>query len=94
MNNAVRHARPSLIEVRCSVDAPGAEIVVQDDGSGHGDRPAGLLRASRSCASERCSSVRTLTIEDAEPARHRRHGPPAGAAQRRPPGRPSRTTRG
>jgi signal transduction histidine kinase len=25
-----------MIEVRCSVDAPGAEIVIQDDGSGMG----------------------------------------------------------
>ena len=36
MNNAVRHARPSMIEVRCSVEAPGAEIVVQDNGTGMG----------------------------------------------------------
>jgi signal transduction histidine kinase len=37
MNNAVRHARPSMIEVRCSVEAPGAEILVQDDGRGMGE---------------------------------------------------------
>ena len=36
MNNAVRHADPTMIEVRCAVDAPGAEIVVQDDGRGMG----------------------------------------------------------
>ena len=36
MNNAVRHARPTMIAVRCSVDAPGAEIVIQDDGRGMG----------------------------------------------------------
>lgn len=36
MNNAVRHARPTMIEVRCSVEAPAAEIVVQDDGLGMG----------------------------------------------------------
>ena len=66
MNNAVRHARPSLIEVRCSVDAPGAEIVVQDDGSGMGTgRPDSWgLEIMR----ERALLIGAeLTIEDAEP---------------------------
>ena len=66
MNNAVRHARPSLIEVRCSVDAPGAEILVQDDGSGMGrGRPDSWgLEIMR----ERALLIGAeLTIEDAEP---------------------------
>ncbi len=36
MTNAVRHARPSRIAVRCTVAAPRAEIVVSDDGKGMG----------------------------------------------------------
>jgi signal transduction histidine kinase len=66
MNNAVRHARPSLVEVRCSVEAPGAEIVVQDDGSGMGTgRPDSWgLEIMR----ERALLIGAdLTIEDAEP---------------------------
>jgi signal transduction histidine kinase len=66
MNNAVRHARPSMIEVRCSVDAPGAEIAVQDDGSGMGTgRPDSWgLEIMR----ERALLIGAeLTIEDAEP---------------------------
>jgi signal transduction histidine kinase len=34
MNNAVRHAEPSVIEVQCTVAPPRAEIVVSDDGHG------------------------------------------------------------
>jgi signal transduction histidine kinase len=34
MTNAVRHAGATRIEVTCRVDAPGAEIVVNDDGAG------------------------------------------------------------
>ncbi len=34
MNNAVRHAEASLIEVQCSVAPPMAEIIVSDDGRG------------------------------------------------------------
>ena len=34
MNNAVRHAEGTLIEVQCSVHPPRAEIVVSDDGRG------------------------------------------------------------
>jgi len=34
MNNAVKHARASRIQVRCAVHAPYAEIVVQDNGRG------------------------------------------------------------
>jgi signal transduction histidine kinase len=34
MNNAVRHAEATLIEVQCTVDPPRAEIVVVDDGLG------------------------------------------------------------
>lgn len=66
MNNAVRHARPSLIEVRCSVEAPGAEIVVQDDGTGLGTgRPDSWgLEIMR----ERALLIGAdLTIEDARP---------------------------
>ena len=40
MTNAVRHSRASSIVVRCSVDAPTAEIVVRDDGAGLGSRRA------------------------------------------------------
>lgn len=36
MNNAVRHARANRIDVRCTVNAPGAEIQVRDDGIGLG----------------------------------------------------------
>jgi signal transduction histidine kinase len=36
MNNAVRHANATRIDVRCTVDAPGAELQVEDDGSGLG----------------------------------------------------------
>ena len=36
MTNAVKHARPSVIEVRCVVDAPCARIEVHDDGTGLG----------------------------------------------------------
>lgn len=66
MNNAVRHARPSLIEVRCSVDAPAAEIVVRDDGRGMGTgRPDSWgLEIMR----ERALLIGAeLTIVDAEP---------------------------
>ena len=66
MNNAVRHARPSLIEVRCSVEAPGAEIVVQDDGHGMGTgRPDSWgLEIMR----ERALLIGAdLTIEDVDP---------------------------
>jgi signal transduction histidine kinase len=66
MNNAVRHAQPSTIEVRCSVDAPGAEIVVQDDGTGMGTgRPDSWgLEIMR----ERALLIGAeLTIEDAVP---------------------------
>lgn len=66
MNNAVRHARPSLVEVRCSVEAPGAEIVVQDDGTGMGiGRPDSWgLEIMR----ERALLIGAeLTIEDAQP---------------------------
>jgi signal transduction histidine kinase len=66
MNNAVRHARPSTIEVRCSVDAPAAEIVVEDDGRGMGTgRPDSWgLEIMR----ERALLIGAeLTIEDAEP---------------------------
>ena len=38
MTNAVRHSGASSIAVRCSVDAPTAEIVVRDDGAGLGPR--------------------------------------------------------
>lgn len=34
MNNAVKHSKANLIDVRCSVQAPYAEIVVSDDGLG------------------------------------------------------------
>lgn len=34
MNNAVKHSKATLIDVRCSVQAPYAEIVVSDDGLG------------------------------------------------------------
>lgn len=34
MNNAVKHARASVIDVRCHVEPPAAEIVVSDDGRG------------------------------------------------------------
>ncbi|MGI8524300.1 MAG: histidine kinase [Nocardioides sp.] len=34
MNNAVRHARASAVEVRCTVAPPYAEITVADDGGG------------------------------------------------------------
>lgn len=34
MNNAVRHAQASRIDVQCVVEPPGAEIVVLDDGRG------------------------------------------------------------
>lgn len=34
MNNAVKHSRATLIDVHCRVEAPHAEIVVQDDGLG------------------------------------------------------------
>ncbi len=66
MNNAVRHARPSLVEVRCAVEAPGAEIVVQDDGTGMGTgRPDSWgLEIMR----ERALLIGAdLTIEDAQP---------------------------
>jgi signal transduction histidine kinase len=36
MNNAVRHARATRIDVRCTVNAPGAELQVRDDGVGLG----------------------------------------------------------
>ncbi len=36
MNNAVRHASASSIDVSCRVAAPTAEIVVRDDGTGLG----------------------------------------------------------
>jgi signal transduction histidine kinase len=36
MNNAVRHAEPSQIDVRCRVDPPRVELVVTDDGRGLG----------------------------------------------------------
>jgi signal transduction histidine kinase len=38
MTNAVRHSGASSIVVHCRVDAPAAEIMVQDDGSGLGPR--------------------------------------------------------
>ncbi len=38
MTNAVRHSGGSSIVVRCLVDAPAAEIVVSDDGTGLGPR--------------------------------------------------------
>lgn len=66
MNNAVRHARPSVIEVRCSVEAPAAEIVVQDDGTGMGTgRPDSWgLEIMR----ERALLIGAdLTIQDAQP---------------------------
>lgn len=34
MTNAVRHAQPRSVEVRCRIHAPEAEIVVRDDGVG------------------------------------------------------------
>jgi signal transduction histidine kinase len=37
MNNAVKHARAENIWVHCTVAAPGAEVVVRDDGRGLGD---------------------------------------------------------
>jgi signal transduction histidine kinase len=40
MNNAVKHSGATSIVVRCSVDAPTAEIVIRDDGSGLGPRRA------------------------------------------------------
>jgi signal transduction histidine kinase len=36
MNNAVRHANATRIDVRCTVDAPGAELQVEDNGTGLG----------------------------------------------------------
>ena len=36
MTNAVRHAGATSIVVQCRVDAPSAEIVIRDDGSGLG----------------------------------------------------------
>jgi signal transduction histidine kinase len=36
MNNAVRHARPTAVEVLVRVAAPSAEVVVRDDGTGLG----------------------------------------------------------
>jgi signal transduction histidine kinase len=66
MNNAVRHARPSLIEVHCCVDAPSAEIVVKDDGRGMGTGRSDSwgLEIMR----ERALLIGAeLTIEDAQP---------------------------
>lgn len=66
MNNAVRHAQPSLIEVRCSVEAPGAEIVVLDNGRGMGTGRSDSwgLEIMR----ERALLIGAdLTIENAEP---------------------------
>lgn len=66
MNNAVRHAHPSMVEVRCSVDAPGAEIVVQDDGSGLG--PGRSDSWGLEIMRERALLIGAeLTIEDADP---------------------------
>ena len=42
MTNAVKHARASLIEVRCLVDAPAARIEVHDDGSRSARAPSRL----------------------------------------------------
>jgi signal transduction histidine kinase len=66
MTNAVKHARPSVIEVRCLVDAPTARIEVHDDGTGLGPpRPdsqgLGVMR-------ERAHLVDALlTVENAPP---------------------------
>lgn len=38
MNNAVKHARASVIDVHCRVAAPAADITVSDDGRGLGPR--------------------------------------------------------
>ena len=38
LNNAVRHAEASLIEVTCRVNPPEAEILVEDDGRGLGQK--------------------------------------------------------
>jgi len=34
MNNAVKHARANAIEVTCQVRAPGARLVISDNGRG------------------------------------------------------------
>jgi signal transduction histidine kinase len=34
LNNAVRHAQASVIDVRCRVQPPGAEILIEDNGRG------------------------------------------------------------
>ncbi len=79
MNNAVRHAQASGIDVSCRVAAPTAEIVVRDDGTGLGTgRPdsyglaimrerAGLIDADLSISTaEPCGTVVTVRV----PSRH------------------------
>ena len=66
MTNAVKHARPSMIEVLCVVDAPAVRIEVHDDGTGLGPpRPdAQGLEVMR----ERAHLVDAqLTVENAPP---------------------------
>ncbi len=70
MTNAVRHSGASSIAVRCSVDAPTAEIVVRDDGGG--PRPATLrLPRPRDHARARAPGGRSSVHHRRRPARHR-----------------------
>ncbi len=66
MNNAVRHAEPTVIEVQCTVAPPHAEIVVSDDG--HGMRGRREDSHGMEIMAERARLIEgQLTVESREP---------------------------
>ena len=92
MNNAVKHSQASLIDVRCSVQAPYAEIVVSDDGLGlqAGRRDSHGLSIMR----ERAALIGGVLDVRSSPARGTtvsvRVGENANVPEKTNPSRPSR----